>query len=516
VIIGILKEVIESENRVAITPAVVTKILKLGYEVQIEKSAGVRANYTDNSYEHVGAKIVNSPADIWNHSDIVIKINPPSNGRYDEFSKFNSNTTLISFFYPRQNDEHLKSLAKDNVNILAMDCVPRITRAQKMDALSSMSNVAGSRAVIEASHLFGRFFGGQITAAGKISPAKVLVIGAGVAGLSAIGAAASLGAIVRAFDTRPEVKEQVESLSAEFLTVDMKEDGTGKGGYAKVMSDEYIAAEHKLFEEQCKDVDIIITTALIPGKKAPILLTENMISLMKPGSVIVDLAAERGGNCCYTKRDQVVNKKGVNIVGYTDLPSRLPSQSSQLYATNVYHLLSDLTPEKNGKININMKDEVIRGMTIIKEGEITFPPPVTKISTKTETPKLENIKQQKISIPIKSTKKRFPTLKFGLALLALIGIGSVSPPSFMAHFTVFVLGCFVGYMVVWNVTSALHTPLMSVTNAVSSIIIIGALIQISSENIILTIMASLAIFITSINIVGGFAVTKRMLEMFKK
>ncbi len=514
-IIGILKEVIESENRVAITPAVVIKILKLGYEVQVEKSAGARANYTDSAYKQVGATISESSSEIWNQSDIIIKVNPPEKSE-SASSQLNGNSSLISFFYPRQNKEILKSMAKENVNVFAMDCVPRITRAQKMDALSSMSNVAGSRAVIEASHLFGRFFGGQITAAGKISPAKVLVIGAGVSGLSAIGAAASLGAIVRAFDTRPEVKEQVESLSAEFLTVDIKEDGAGKGGYAKVMSDEYIKSEHKLFEEQCKEVDIIITTALIPGKPAPILLTEKMISLMKPGSVVVDLAAERGGNCCYTKKDQVVNIKGVNIVGYTDLPSRLPSQSSQLYATNVYHLLCDLTPEKNGKININMDDQVIRGMTVINNGEITFPPPEIKKAAPSPVTSTKETKKQNILITKKSIKKTFPVIKFGLALLTLIGIGSVSPPSFMAHFTVFVLGCVVGYMVVWNVTSALHTPLMSVTNAVSSIIIIGALIQISSDNIVLTVMASLAIFITSINIVGGFAVTKRMLEMFKK
>ena len=397
---------------------------------------------------------------------------------------------------------------------LAIDSVPRISRAQKMDALSSMANIAGSRAVIEASHAFGRFFGGQITAAGKIPPAKILIIGAGVAGLSAIGTATSLGAIVRAFDTRPEVKEQVESLSGEFLTVEIDEDGSGAGGYAKTMSDEYIKAELELFKNQCKEVDIIITTALIPGKPAPKLITDEMLELLKPGSVIVDLAASQGGNCTQTVRDKLTVYKDVKVIGYTDLPSRLASQSSQLYATNLFHVLSDLTPKKDGQIFIDMNDDVLRGMSIVKDGTSVYPAPPIEVSV---APSAKNIDiDNKINPDVEVKKKSFPLTFFILSVVLLVALGSVAPTSFMNHFTVFVLSCFVGYMVVWNVTPALHTPLMSVTNAVSSIIIIGALTQISSDSIISVVLASVAIFIASINIFGGFAVTRRMLEMFRK
>jgi len=400
------------------------------------------------------------------------------------------------------------------VNLLAIDSVPRISRAQKMDALSSMANIAGSRAVIEASHAFGRFFGGQITAAGKIPPAKILIIGAGVAGLSAIGTATSLGAIVRAFDTRPEVKEQVESLSGEFLTVEIDEDGSGAGGYAKTMSDEYIKAELELFKNQCKEVDIIITTALIPGKPAPKLITDEMLELLKPGSVVVDLAASQGGNCTQTVRDKLTVYKDVKVIGYTDLPSRLSSQSSQLYATNLFHVLSDLTPKKDGEIFIDMNDDVLRGMSIVKDGTSVYPAPPIEVSV---APSANNNDiESKIKPDIEVKKKSFPLTFFILSVVLLAALGSVAPTSFMNHFTVFVLSCFVGYMVVWNVTPALHTPLMSVTNAVSSIIIIGALTQISSDSIISVALASVAIFIASINIFGGFAVTRRMLEMFRK
>ena len=512
-IIGIIKETKENENRVAITPDVIAKIKKLGFEIQVESNAGIGSNFSDQDYIDAGAKVCSSSKEVWNTSDIITKINAPAISNKDETLLLGENKTLISFFGAAQNKDRLEKLSRDNINVLAMDSVPRIYRAQKMDALSSMANVAGSRAVIEASHTFGRFFGGQITAAGKISPAKVLIIGAGVAGLSAIGTAVSLGAIVRAFDTRPEVKEQVESLNADFLTVEIEEDGSGSGGYAKVMSEEYIKAELELFAEQCKEVDIIITTALIPGKPAPKLITKEMISTMKSGSVIVDLASSQGGNTECTVKDKLVVQNGVSIIGYADLPSRLPAQSSQLYATNLYHVLSDLTPEKNGAININMDDDVIRGMTVINKGEITFPPPAIEVSA---LPKVEHKDVMKEAKPKAERKEAFPFISLAIAIFLLAALGSVAPTSFMNHFTVFVLSCFVGYMVVWNVTASLHTPLMSVTNAVSSIIIIGALTQISSDDTMSVVLASIAILIASINIFGGFAVTRRMLEMFKK
>jgi NAD(P) transhydrogenase subunit alpha len=397
-----------------------------------------------------------------------------------------------------------------------MDSIPRISRAQKMDALSSMANIGGYRAIIEAAQHFGRCFTGQITAAGKIPPAKVMVIGAGVAGLSAIGTAKSMGAIVRAFDTRPEVKEQVESMDAEFLVLDFaSEDGSGEGGYAKVMSEEFIKAEMELFAKQAKEVDIIITTALIPGKPAPELITEEMVKTMKEGSVIVDMAAEMGGNCKICEANKVVVKYGVTIIGYTDLPSRLATQSSQLYATNLRHLLTEMTPEKNGLILVDLDDEVIRGATVIKEGQITWPPPPPKLSLAPQkSPEPPPVK------PIKEVRKTgnpwWRVVPFALGVLALIGLGGVAPPAFMSHFTVFVLSCFVGYMVIWDVKPSLHTPLLSVTNAISSIIIIGALLQISSDRSLIKVLAGCAILITSVNIFGGFSVTHRMLAMFKK
>ena len=439
------------------------------------------------------------------------RINPEA--VINEIDLLHEGQTLISFIQPGQNKELCRNSRRKEISVLAMDSIPRISRAQKMDALSSMANIAGYRAVVEAAQHFGRFFTGQITAAGKIPPAKVLVIGAGVAGLSAIGAAKSMGAIVRAFDTRPEVKEQVESMDGEFLMLDFAdEDGSGEGGYAKVMSDEFIKAEMELFADQAKEVDIIITTALIPGRPAPELITEAMVESMKEGSVIVDLAAEMGGNCKLTEADKVVVKHGVTIIGYTDLPSRLATQSSQLYATNLRHLLTDLTPEKNGKSFINMEDEVIRGATVIKDGEITWPPPAPKLSAAPKKPAPASEK------PMEKQEKSpwSRPAAFVIGAIALLGLGSVAPPAFMSHFTVFVLACFVGYMVVWNVTPSLHTPLMSVTNAISSIIIIGALLQISSESGLIVFLAGISILITSINIFGGFAVTQRMLAMFRK
>jgi len=503
--IGVLKENKPNEQRVAITPASISKIKKLGYDVYIEKDAGLSSNFKNSKYQEAGAHLT-SINDIYN-CDIVLKINKPTE---DEIHKLSSSQTLISFFSPATNQTSLELCKKDEINVLSMDSVPRISRAQKMDALSSMANVAGSRAVIEAAHCFGRFFGGQITAAGKINPAKILIIGAGVAGLSAIGTATSLGAIVRAFDTRPEVKEQVESLGAEFLTVNLVEDGSSSDGYAKVMSDEFIAAEMALFKEQAAEVDVIITTALIPGKEAPKLITKEMLEVMKSGSVIVDLASQQGGNCELCEKDKIVNYNGINIIGFTDLPSRLPSQSSELYSNNLCHILDELTPNKDGNININMDDDVIRGMTIVNKGSITYPPPKIKVSASIKK------EEEKIEPPTESVKKKTTLLPALIALSSLFVVGAFAPASFMNHFTVFVLSCFVGYMVIWNVTASLHTPLMSVTNAVSSIIIIGAITQISTTDTLSLILSGIAVLIASINIFGGFAVTKRMLGMFRK
>ncbi len=511
--IGIPTEIYAGEKRVATTPEVAGWLQKLGYTVAIEAGAGEKARYSDQAYRDAGVEVISDANELWSSSDIIFKVRAPEP---EEIDFLGAGKTLISFLWPAQNEDLLKKLASTGANVLAMDSVPRISRAQKMDALSSMANIAGYRGIVEASHQFGRFFTGQITAAGKVPPAKVLVIGAGVAGLAAIGAANSLGAIVRSFDTRPEVKEQVESMGADFLLLEFEEDGSGEGGYAKTMSDEFIAAEMALFAEQAKDVDIIVTTALIPGKPAPKLITADMVKSMKNGSVVVDLAAEQGGNCELTvPHELTVTDNGVTIIGYSDLPSRLPTQSSQLYATNLRHLLTDMTPEKNGEITIDMEDEAVRGATVINAGEITWPPPAPKLSAApaakpAEVAPVVVAEEPKKAGPI---RQMLPVL---IGALLLYGLGSVAPPSFMAHFTVFVLACFVGYMVIWNVSASLHTPLMSVTNAVSSIIIIGALIQISSPNTLLMAVAAFGVLITSINISGGFAVTYRMLQMFKK
>ncbi len=509
--IGVPRETHPGERRVATTPDVAAELQKLGYDVMVEKDAGATASFSDEAYTEAGCSIAGSTADIWSDADIILKVRPPEG---DQATGLKDSQTLISFLYPGQNPELLEQLTKSGGTALAMDSVPRISRAQKMDALSSMANIAGYRAVIEAAQHFGRFFTGQITAAGKVPPAKIMVIGAGVAGLAAIGAAKSMGAIVRAFDTRPEVKEQVESMDAEFLMLDFEdEDGSGEGGYAKVMSDEFIKAEMALFAEQAKDVDIIITTALIPGKPAPRLITAEMVESMKDGSVIVDLAAEQGGNCELTEPDAVVVRNGVSIIGYTDLPSRLAAQSSQLYATNLRHLLTDMTPEKDGNLALDLEDEVVRGATVCTGGETLWPPPPPKISAAAP------VKAEPAPAPVVEEKKPSlagPIMMAAIGGLALLGLGAVAPPSFMAHFTVFVLACFVGYMVIWNVTSALHTPLMSVTNAISSIIVIGALLQISSDVPLIKWIAVGTVLITSVNIFGGFAVTRRMLEMFRK
>jgi len=510
--IGVPKEIHEGEKRVATTPEVIGHLKKLGFEVIVEAGAGSLANFSDAAYTEAGAVIANEVKSVWNDSDIILKVRGPElNG--PEIDLLKEGQILISFLWPAQNPDLLKKLADKKVTAMAMDMVPRISRAQKMDALSSMANIAGYRAVVEAAQNFGRFFTGQITAAGKVPPAKVMVIGAGVAGLAAIGAAKSMGAIVRAFDTRPEVKEQVESMDAEFLELDFEEEGSGTGGYAKVMSKEFIEAEMALFAEQAKEVDIIITTALIPGKPAPELIKSEMVESMKDGSVIVDLAAEQGGNCKLSEAGKIVKVHGVSIIGYTDLPSRMAAQASQLYGTNLRHLLTDMCKEKDGNAKVDFDDEVVRGATAVKGGEITFPPPAPKLSA---TPAKKEEKPAEVKPVEEESSAMGPLITFGLGALALFGLGAIAPASFMAHFTVFVLACFVGYMVIWNVTAALHTPLMSVTNAISSIIVIGAILQISSGESSIMWIAGFAVLITSINIVGGFAVTRRMLEMFRK
>ena len=515
--IGIPKEIYTNEARVALTPDVALQFQKLGYILTIEAGAGKGSKFSDEQYKANGVEVVNTPEEIWQKNDIIMKVRPPQE---KEIDLMHEGQVLVSFFYPAQNKALLERCTKKKISVLALDSVPRISRAQKCDALSSMANVAGYRAVIEAAEHFGRFFTGQITAAGKIPPCKVLVIGAGVAGLAAIGVARSMGAIVRVFDTRPEVKEQALSMGAEFLEVNIKEDGAGVGGYAKVMSPEFIKAEMDLFRAQAAEVDVIITTALIPGKPAPKLILADMVEKMKPGSVIVDLAAEQGGNCELTEPGVVSVKHGVTIIAYTDLPSRLATQSSQLYATNLRHLFTDLTPGKDGKITINMSDEVIRGATVTHQGAITWPPPAPKISS---APVVKP-HAEKTTDPVsksgcctqtrKTTSTRYIWML--LVIAAVLALGFVAPLQFMAHFTVFVLACFIGYMVVWDVTPALHTPLMSVTNAISSIIIIGAIMQISTGVFIVWLLAAVAASITFINITGGFAVTQRMLKMFRK
>ncbi len=508
--IGVPGETHAGERRVATTPEAASQLIKMGFSVAVEKDAGAGASYSNEAYAAAGCEMVAGREELWANSDVILKVRAPD---ADEIALLRSNQILLSFVWAGQNPELLKQLTDTGATVMALDSVPRISRAQKMDALSSMANIAGYRAIVEAAQHFGRFFTGQITAAGKIPPAKVMVIGAGVAGLSAIGAAKSMGAIVRAFDTRPEVKEQVESMDAEFLMLDFAdEDGSGDGGYAKTMSAEFIEAEMALFAEQAEEVDIIVTTALIPGKPAPQLITADMVRSMKDGSVIVDLAAEQGGNCELTERDKVIVRDGVSIIGYTDLPSRLAAQSSQLYATNLRHLLTELSPEKDGNVVVNMEDEVIRGATICTDGNTTWPPPAPKLSAAPAAAKAApapEVVEKKPSIV-------GPIIGVAIAALALLGLGAVAPPSFMAHFTVFVLACFIGYMVIWNVSPALHTPLMSVTNAISSIIVIGALMQISSTENTIVWIAGFTVLLTSINIAGGFAVTRRMLEMFRK
>jgi len=523
--IGVPREIVPGEKRVATVPEVVEKLIKLGFKVAVESGAGDAANFSDDTYRAAGAEVITGAANLWAASDIVFKVRGPTP---DEVGLMREGATLVGFIWPAQNPELLQLLAARKVTVLAIDCLPRtLSRAQKMDALTSMAGVSGYRAVIEAANAFGRFFNGQITAAGKVPPAKVFIAGAGVAGLAAIGTAASLGAIVRANDTRAEVADQVVSLGGEFVKVDYEEEGSGGGGYAKVMSEGFQQAQRAMYAQQAREVDIIITTALIPGKPAPKLITAEMVRSMKPGSVIVDMAAEQGGNCELTEPGQAVVKHGVTIVGYTDLVSRLSKQSSTLYASNLFRLSEELCKTKDGIINVNMQDDAIRGLTVIEQGTITWPAPALKPAAAPAAAK------PVVAMPAKPkgghgqssapASAQRTVVIFGFAALLFWLIGANAPKEFLGHFTVFVLGCFVGYMVVWNVKPALHTPLMSVTNAISSIIAIGALVQISPiagalnrPNDAITWLAAAGIVLTAINMFGGFAVTQRMLAMFRK
>jgi len=525
-LIGIPKETFAGEKRVATVPEVVVKLVKLGFAVAVESSAGEAAHFSDDDYRAAGAEVLPNATDLWARADIVFKVRPPT---LEEVGLMREGATLIGFVWPAQNPELMQALQARRVTALAIDCLPRqLSRAQKMDALTSMAGISGYRAVIEAANAFGRFFNGQVTAAGKIPPAKVFIAGVGVAGLAAIGTAANLGAIVRANDTRAEVADQVVSLGGTFVKVDYEEEGSGGGGYAKVMSEGFQAAQRDMYAREVKDADIVITTALIPGKPAPKLITADMVKTMKPGSVIVDLAGEQGGNCELTVPGEAVVRHGVTIVGYTDLVSRLAKQSSTLYSNNLLRLTEELCKAKDGNIVINFEDDAIRGLTVIKAGELTWPAPPPKLPAAAPKPK--------DATPITAPKghghgssepmsvKSLATV-FGVGALLFLLVGLYAPASFLSHFTVFVLACFVGYMVVWNVTPSLHTPLMSVTNAISSIIAIGALVQVApplADSVtdrpdgLILFLAFFALALTAVNMFGGFAVTRRMLAMFRK
>ena len=527
--IGVPRETFPGEKRVATVPEVVAKLVKLGFSVAVESGAGDAASFSDDAYRAEGATIAANAAELWGTSDIVFKVRPPST---EEVALVRPGMTLIGFIWPAQNPDLMAQLAAAKATVLAIDALPRtLSRAQKMDALTSMAGVSGYRAVVEAANAFGRFFNGQITAAGKVPPAKVFIAGAGVAGLAAIGTAASLGAIVRANDTRAEVADQVVSLGGEFVKVDYEEEGSGGGGYAKVMSEGFQKAQREMYARQAKEVDIIITTALIPGKPAPKLITAEMVRSMKPGSVIVDMAAEQGGNCELTEPGQAVVKHGVTIVGYTDLASRLARQSSTLYGTNLFRLSEELCKTKDGVVNVNMEDDAIRGLTVIKDGEVTWPaPPLKQVAAPPPKPAAAVAEKKgghghgsSAPMPAKTL-----AILFAVAAVVFWFIGAYAPAAFLGHFTVFVLACFIGYMVVWNVTPALHTPLMSVTNAISSIIAIGALVQIAPPMLgaavsidgrpdgLIRGLAFVALVLTAVNMFGGFAVTRRMLDMFRK
>ena len=509
--VGIPSEINPKELRVAATPKTVTRLIKQGFEVFIQSNAGVKANFSNAEFEKAGATIVQTAAEIYSNSNIVLKVLGPT---VEEVDLMKEGLVLLSYLWPAQNPDLLQKLADKKVNAVAMDTIPRISRAQKMDVLSSMANIAGYRSVIEGANYYGKFLNGQITAAGKVEPAKVLVVGAGVAGLAAIGTANSLGAIVRAFDTRKEVAEQIESMGAKFLTVEIEEDGATSSGYSKVMSQEFIDAEMNLFLEQAKDVDIIITTAQIPGRPAPKLILDYHVAAMKPGSVIVDLAASSGGNCALTKDGEVyTTDNGVTILGKLD---QLPNQASQLYGNNLCHLLDDMGKAENFKID--MEDDVVSRAMVTYNGKINFPPKPLPVSPQKPKPAVIEIEDPKITAAKNAKKEALAmVIKLGVIGVLLLVLGQFAPTEFMQHFTVFVLSVFIGWQVIWNVSHSLHTPLMAVTNAISGIIIVGGLLQttnvLSSE---MTILAFIAILVASINIVGGFFVTHRMLKMFKK
>ncbi len=520
--IGAAKERFPGEARVAMTPASARDLQKLGHSCVIEAGAGIAAGYRDEDYTDAGVTVLPDEAAVREAADVLVGVRPPEEA---EIASLRGDQTLISFFYPGQNEEALKLAASTGATLMAMDMVPRISRAQKMDALSSMANLAGYRAVIESANNFGRFFTGQVTAAGRIPPARVLVVGAGVAGLAAIGASVSLGAVTLAFDVRPEVAEQIESMGAEFVYLDFEsetQDGATTGGYAAPSSPEFLAAQLRKFRELAPDIDIVITTALIPGRPAPKLWTRDMVEMMKPGSVIVDLAAERGGNCELTIPDEkFLTESGVTIIGYTDFPSRMAQQASNLYAANIAHMIADLTPAKDGVLVQDMEDDVIRGATVTHAGEVTWPPPPPKVQAiavqKREKPR-EPTREERIAA--EAAAFRSQTIA-QVALLAISGAlvlvaGLFTPPSFMAHFMVFMLACFIGFQVIWGVAHALHTPLMAITNGISSIIIIGALLQIGSAGWLVLVLAAVAVALAGVNIFGGFLVTRRMLAMFQK
>ena len=521
--IGAPTETAEGEARVALTPESAERLQKLGYECLVESGAGAAASITDAAYEAAGVKVLGSASELWSEADVIVKVREPSLAEVDAAPE---GKTLISFIWPAANEDLLAKLQAKQMSVLAMDMVPRISRAQKMDALSSMANIAGYRAVVEAGNNFGRFFMGQMTAAGKVPPAKVLVVGAGVAGLAAIGTSVSLGAITMAFDVRPEVSEQIESMGAEFVFLDFEEaqtDGAESGGYAAPSSPEFREKQLEKFRELAPEVDIVITTALIPNRPAPELWTEDMVAAMKPGSVIVDLAAERGGNCALTKADEkLVTDNGVTVIGYTDFPSRMATQSSTLYATNIRHMMDDLTPEKDGVPVIDMEDDVIRGALVTHEGEITWPPPPPKIkaiaAAAPQKKEAEESPEEKAARELAEMKKSLNRtgLLLGIGGVLCLALGTVAPPSFMQHFIVFVLSVFIGFHVIWGVAHSLHTPLMAITNAISSIIIVGALLQIVSGSFLVILLAAISVFMASVNIFGGFLVTRRMLAMFQR
>jgi NAD(P) transhydrogenase subunit alpha len=506
--IGVPKESKPGERRVAATPKTVEQIIKLGYDVSIESGAGLGASFDDAAYRAAGADIVGTD-DAW-AADLVLKINAPTS---DEVQRLQGGQTLVSLLAPALDPDLVAALSARGVTALAMDAVPRISRAQSLDVLSSMANIGGYRAVIEAANEFGSFFTGQVTAAGKVPPAKVLVVGAGVAGLAAIGTASSLGAIVRAFDARSEVGEQVESMGAEFLRIDVEDTGPSATGYAKEMGEDFNRRAAEMYAEQAKDVDIVITTALIPGRPAPRLLTEEMVASMKPGSVVVDMAASNGGNVAGSRPDErVVTENGVVILGYTDLPGRLPTQASQLFGTNLVNLLKLMTPEKDGQAVLDLDDVVQRGMTVVKQGEVLWPPPPVAVSA-VPVPVATAAVEPK---PVKAPNPNRKFLLVGGAAAALLLLAPFLPPTFLPQITVFALAIVIGYYVIGNVHHALHTPLMSETNAISGVIVVGALLQLGTGNLLITVLASIAVLIASINVFGGFMVTYRMLNMFRK